>query len=91
MRKIISLILSVLILSAFVPSAVASYTDTFDESVLLVSALGLMNGYDDGTFLPESNITRAEFAQIIANIYKEEQDSYRIWKDFFAKRGNCNA
>lgn len=84
-RKSISLILALLTLSAFMPTALASYMDTDDSDILLVSGLGLMEGYDDGTFLPENTITRAEFAQIIANIYLQEADSLKEWQNMYFK------
>ena len=37
--------------------------------VALLSELELINGYEDGSFLPQNNITRAEAAKIIAGIY----------------------
>lgn len=85
MKRILSLIISVLMFVTFVPTAVAGYTDTNERSVLTVSGLGLMEGYDDGTFLPENNITRAEFATIIANIYKKETDSFKQWQNLYFK------
>lgn len=85
MKKTLSLILALLMLFVCIPTATASYTDTVDSDVLLVSSLGLMEGYDDGTFLPDNNVTRAEFAQIIANIYKVETDSQKEWNDLYFK------
>lgn len=37
--------------------------------VALLSELGYVNGYEDGSFAPTNNITRAEAAKIIAGIY----------------------
>ena len=50
-----------------------SYEHTFsdveghwaEKDTLLMSQLGIVKGYDDGTFKPENLITRAEFATII--------------------------
>lgn len=44
----------------------------FYQSLVTLYQTGLLNGYDDGTFRPEDNITRAEFAQIIAAIVQKE-------------------
>ena len=38
----------------------------YEEAVTLLNALGIINGYPDGTFRPENSITRAEFT-VIAN------------------------
>ena len=40
--------------------------------VLTLNALGLINGYPDGTFKPDNTITRAEFAAIVARAFKLE-------------------
>ena len=53
-----------------------SFTDFEDvpeyarESVRLMAAAGIINGYDDGSFKPLDNATRAEAAQIIYTIIK---------------------
>lgn len=46
--------------------SVAEYAAPY---VALLSELGYVNGYEDGSFLPQNNITRAEAAKIIAAIY----------------------
>lgn len=43
------------------------YIDFVDEVHTLVG-LNIMNGYDDGTFLPLNNISRAEFTKIITEL-----------------------
>ena len=35
------------------------------EAVDMCSALGIINGYTDGSFKPEGNVTRAEAAKMI--------------------------
>ena len=58
-------------------SAGASYfTDVSPNSWYYGAAMecasyGLMNGYDDGSFRPNANVTRAECAQILSNINPE--------------------
>lgn len=37
----------------------------YETAVLRVSALGLMEGYEDGSFGPDKNVTRAEFMAIL--------------------------
>ena len=41
-------------------------TDWFAQSVEYLAKLGVITGYEDGTFRPNNNISRAEFAVIIA-------------------------
>jgi N-acetylmuramoyl-L-alanine amidase len=45
---------------------------------------GLLNGYDDGTFRPEHAITRAEFLQILYNIYGNAGSSDVTFSDVSA-------
>ena len=39
----------------------------YSENVIMANGLGLIEGYEDGTFRPEAQITRAEAMQIIFN------------------------
>lgn len=51
------------------PEAVeVSFTDTDDDNVLALAAIGIVDGYKDGTFLPSKSLTRAELAAITARI-----------------------
>ena len=43
--------------------------------VALLSELGYVNGYEDGSFAPANNITRAEAAKIIAGIYNAKDST----------------
>ena len=38
------------------------------ESVKKISAYGIMNGFEDGSFRPDSTVTRAMAAQVIYKI-----------------------
>ena len=51
------------------------YTDVdadawFNNAVSTLSNAGILNGYEDGTFQPDGNITRAEFATITARFFE---------------------
>lgn len=48
----------------------ADIPDYAKESVEIMAAAGIINGYEDGTFKPFNNATRAEAAQIIYTIIK---------------------
>lgn len=71
MKKIISLILSAVILLSFnIPSFAAEFSDFTSAhwAYSYVSELvndGTINGYTDGTFRPEGTVTRAEFVKMI--------------------------
>lgn len=68
MRKIIILTITV---SLLLSVGCFAYTDVTDpaltEKLETLSAMNIISGYEDGTFRPESNITRAEFAKIITS------------------------
>ena len=54
----------------------AYFTDVSPNSWYYGAAMecasyGLMKGYDDGSFRPNANVTRAECAQILSNINPE--------------------
>jgi hypothetical protein len=59
-----------LLVSAAVPAAFAATPSDVvgkpvQSAVEELSALGILNGYEDGTFRPENEITRAELAKVI--------------------------
>ena len=41
----------------------------FSQAISFVSAMGLMNGYEDGTFRPGGQLSRAEAAAVLTRIY----------------------
>ncbi|MBQ2897536.1 MAG: S-layer homology domain-containing protein [Clostridia bacterium] len=48
-----------------IPDNFESFIDTDDDCANIVSALNIMNGYGDGTFIPNAFTTRQEMAKII--------------------------
>ncbi|MGM9936394.1 MAG: S-layer homology domain-containing protein, partial [Candidatus Ornithomonoglobus sp.] len=44
------------------------FTDSSDTAVCQLAALGVVNGYEDGTFRPENTITREEAAAILSRL-----------------------
>lgn len=66
MRKLISFILVLaLILGCVSMASAATFTDDSSEPVRLLSDLGVINGYGDGSFRGFSTISRAEFATMV--------------------------
>ena len=68
-KKVLSLVLAlVMVLGTFGTAFAASFPDTvetvYDEAVDRLSLLEILEGYPDGTFKPENQITRAEFAAV---------------------------
>lgn len=68
MKKVLALVLALtMVLGSFGTVFAASYSDvegTYEDAISRLSTLGILTGYNDGTFKPENNITRAEFAAV---------------------------
>ncbi len=71
-KRILSLLLvMVFVLTAtFTTPVFAAFsdvaeTDAYSAAVNNLSSLGIINGYEDGTFRPLNNVTRAEFTALI--------------------------
>ncbi len=71
LSKILAALLSLTMLFGMItiPNAAAfSDVDTennFYDSITILSAFGIINGYEDGTFGPDKDVTRAEFATML--------------------------
>ena len=75
MKKVLSIVLSLAMvvcmmpLTAFAASSSASYSDIDGEkcegAVNVLTALGVVDGYEDGTYRPSTTVTRAEMAKLI--------------------------
>ncbi len=55
-----------------------SYTDVaagswYNNAVSTLSAIGVLGGYEDGSFRPNASITRAEFAKIAVSFFELER------------------
>ncbi len=75
LKRALSLALaSVMLMSMMVVGTGASFTDTdsYDntQAVEVMAALGVLNGYEDGTFQGENVVTRAEMAKIVVCMAK---------------------
>ena len=61
----------------------AAFTDSADikagEAVNMLSALGVIKGYEDGSFKPEGTVTRAEAAKMIFTIRNGGNDDASAW------------
>lgn len=73
MKKIISYILCVCMLlgmasAAFAYSDITEDYDWAKEAIRVLSEKNTLNGYPDGTFLPEQNVTRAELAKMVCTL-----------------------
>lgn len=72
MKKVLSLVLVIaMILSSFSFAFAAKFEDVegdYEEAIDTLVALGVITGYEDGTFRPERIVTRAEMAKLIVEI-----------------------
>ncbi len=72
-KRIISLFCILTLLLPSLPTAFASTyedvpTDTNESRIIeIITKLGIMVGYEDGSFRPENAVTRAEFVTVIRN------------------------
>ena len=78
--KVLSLVLCVaMLLSVMVMGTGAAFTDQDEiqnaEAVDMTSALGIIDGYEDGSFQPAENIERGEAAKMISAMLNGGRDS----------------
>ena len=75
MKKVLSIVLSLVLVicmmpvMAFAATSNAAYSDISGEkcegAVNVLTALGVVDGYEDGSYKPEKTVTRAEMAKLI--------------------------
>ena len=59
-----------------------SPADWFNNAVSTLSRMGILGGYEDGTFRPNATITRAEFAKIAVSFFEyEDIEAENIFTD----------
>ena len=75
MKKLLAMVLALVMTLSLAVSANAAFkddksiSDDYAEPVAVLNGMGVFKGYEDGSFKPEGNITRAEVATIIYRIY----------------------
>lgn len=80
-RKVLALVLVVATLFSFVAMTASAkeYTDadkvSYTEAVDVLTAIGILNGYNDGTYRPTNTIARAEMAKMIAVLANAGKDN----------------
>lgn len=70
LKKLVALIVTIAMIATFaIPAFAAAPADVvgtdYEGAVTRLQALGVINGYPDGTFGPNDSITRAQFAAIV--------------------------
>lgn len=76
LSKVLAVVLSFMLV--FTTVGAASYTDVaadakYGEAVSVLSSLNILKGYEDGTFKPDGDITRAEFAAVVCRLLGLEE------------------
>ena len=74
MKKLLAMVLALVMTLSLAVSANAfkddkSISDDYAEAVAVLNGMGVFKGYEDGSFQPKGNITRAEVATIVYRIY----------------------
>ncbi len=93
MKKIISFAMCLTLI--FTSLSAFAFTDTEDhwaiEYITKLSDKGIIRGYEDGSFRPETNITKAEFATMVQRAFslsgeKEYADVKGHWAEEYIKK-----
>ena len=89
LKKILALVLA--FACAFTMFAGAAFTDSADikatEAVNMLTALGVIDGYEDGSFRPNGTVTRAQMAKMIFVVWnggKSDAKAYQTMDSAFA-------
>ena len=75
MKKLLAMVLALVMTLSLAVSANAAFkddksiSDDYAEAVAVLNGMGVFKGYEDGSFKPDGNITRAEVATIVYRIY----------------------
>ncbi|MCX7715345.1 MAG: S-layer homology domain-containing protein [Clostridia bacterium] len=78
--KTICLALVLAVLAGSMPVFASSYTDVYSDdsyadAVSRLGDLGIINGYEDGSFRPSDTLTRAQFAKIVVCAMDKEDEA----------------
>ena len=74
MKKFLSLVLALTMMMSLVTinAGAKEFTDdeelNYKEAVDVISEISVVDGYEDGSFKPHSNITRGQMAKILYNL-----------------------
>ena len=80
LKKVISAVIALALSVGSAAMAAPSFTDvaetaSYAQAVNTLAALGVIAGYEDGTFKPDSNITRAEVATMVVAALNRSADA----------------
>ncbi len=78
MKKLLAMVLALVMTLSLAVSANAAFKDAdkvsadYSEAVAVLSGMGVFQGYPDGSFQPQGDITRAEVAAIVYRVYTKD-------------------
>ena len=77
MKKLLAMVLALVMTLYLAVSANAAFkddksiSDDYAEAVAVLNGMGVFKGYEDGSFQPMGNITRAEVVTIVYRVYTQ--------------------
>ena len=77
MKKLLAMVLALVMTLSLAVSANTfkddkSISDDYAEAVAVLNGMGVFKGYEDGSFQPKGNITRAEVSAIVYRVYTQD-------------------
>ena len=78
MKKLLAMVLALVMTLSLAVSANAAFkddksiSDDYAESVAVLNGMGVFKGYEDGSFKPMGNITRAEVSAVVYRVYTQD-------------------
>ena len=84
MKKIISLIVIIIVAQSFTYAGISfkdvNNNDWFKSDLEYCVDNSLINGYSDGSFKPDREISKAEFITVvIASVFEKEPNGSTLW------------
>ena len=78
MKKLLAMVLALVMTLSLAVSANAAFkddksiSDDYAEAVAVLNGMGVFKGYEDGSFQPAGDITRAEVSAIVYRVYTQD-------------------
>lgn len=95
LKKVLALVMAfACAFTMFAGAAINDFSDSADiknqDAVSMLTALNVIEGYSDGTFLPNGNVTRAQMAKMIYTIRNGGSTDASIYEDVSTSFSDVN-